>query len=535
MLDFGSLNPALERSCASENLERSIRAVPDYDDYAPEIAQALKDDTAGAQVRNVLRSIGPVADAYIMAHADIMLITGPGGSGKTTASVKKSLVETQRIFPAPDRVRRYTLGVWRQKYDNLWKATIPSWWKILPADLPGSKWVGSSPRAAQHIVNFDDGFGRCQLIARFRAFGDIADPLDLLGNEFTDCYLNEMPTLPEELLTGLIDRIGRDPPAEIIKRGGAIFGDGNAPDVLNYTYRDFYEDLKPGYALFRQPGGRHPDAENMMPIGAMDREYYHRSARLNAHRSWWVRVMVDAKPGYIRANDPVYPKFDDDRNMAIVTLHVYRELPVLVGVDNPMKPAAVYAQERGDGQLRILAEIALERGGVKELADAMLALEARRFAGCDFVTTCDPAMGAGEDLAEGSDRLRLAKYLARSVALAPTNSLDARVEWLGCKFDLSVADGPGLVIDPVCKAMRRGLNQTYAWRDIGGTDDRGSIAKTADSHVVEAAQYGASVCGSSQARHRRTELAAATAKRREEARQAARYSPLRRWKAGAAR
>jgi hypothetical protein len=84
-----------------------------------------------------------------------------------------------------------------------------------------------------------------------------------------------------------------------------------------------------------------------------------------------------------------------------------------------------------DGQLRVYAEIALERGGMEELAKAMLALEARRFQGCEFRTVCDPAMVAGEDkipdgdigsqqrISRGSDRQRLSKALGRKVDLAP--------------------------------------------------------------------------------------------------------------------
>jgi hypothetical protein len=31
----------------------------------------------------------------------------------------------------------------------------------------------------------------------------------------------------------------------VIKRAGRFYGDGNAPDVLHFIYRDFYENKKP--------------------------------------------------------------------------------------------------------------------------------------------------------------------------------------------------------------------------------------------------------------------------------------------------
>lgn len=525
MLNFGSLNETLQKSCAAENLARSADA--DFRTFAAAVPAGGNPFTgASGAVRDLMQSAGPVSDAYILGAEPAMLIIGPGGSGKTVASVKKALVEAQRIFPGPDGVRRYVLGVWRQKYVNLWKATIPSWWSILPKDLPGSRWNGAPPRDATHTLTFEDAHGPIVLTAYFRAFGETADPDDVLGNQYTDCWLNEWPTLPEDLFTALADRVGRDPPMSVIRRPGRFFGDGNAPDVLNYTYRDFYEAEKTGYRLYRQPGGLDPSAENLR---AVTRDYYVNSARLNAHRPWWINRMVHARPGFTRANDPVYPAFDDERNRAPGPIEVIRDLPVLVGVDGGLTPAAAYCQERADGQLRIIAEVALERGGMAELATAMLALEQARFRDCEFSTACDPAMGAGEDTADGSDRRRLENHLGRPVRLAATNNTDARWEAVRAKLRHTVDAGlPGLLLDPSCKGLRRGFNQTYAFRPIAGTNDRGSVEKTFDSHVHDALQYAALQCGSAEARRL---ISAAREQRQErlrEAREAGRYNPLRR-------
>jgi hypothetical protein len=500
-LDFGSLNEPLSRT---------------------------------SEGRNLLRSAGPISDAYILSTEPVSLITGPGGSGKTTASIKKCLVEAQRIFPGSDGVRRYVVGVWRQKYDNLWKATINSWWKILPEKLPGSEWTGSSPRAAQHIVRFRDAWSvshgsEIELIAQFRAFGDAADPDDLLGNECTDVWLNEMSTMPEALFIGLADRIGRDPPREVIRRAGRFFGDSNAPDVMNYCYRDFYETLKDGYKLFRQPGGLHPQAENIEAVG---REYYLNSIKINKHRPWWIKRMVHALPGFTRDNDAVYDKFDDDLNMSKEPLEVYRQLPVIVGIDGGYTPSAIYMQEMGDGQLRILAELVLERGRMKELGRAMLALEAAQFPGCDFTDWCDPSMTAGEDVEEGSDRQKLGEALGRTVNIAQTNETGKRVSAIADKIELNLGPGrPGLLVDPRCKALRRGFNQTYHYRRTHGTNDLSSIVKTPDSHPHDAAQYGALQCGSQEARRRTSDIQASLRRRREESREAGRYNPLQRRRA----
>lgn len=524
-LDLGSLNDVLGSANPHRNVMQWVESEDEWRRQHPDVVEAIHKEERTGTV-NLLRSAGPISDAYILSAAPVILIIGPGGSGKTTASCKKALVEAQRMRPGPDGRRRYVLGVWRQKYVNIWKATIPSWWKLFPKDLPRSSWTGASPREAEHRIEFEDRWGRIAIEARFRAFGETMDPDDVLGNEFTDCWLNEMPTLPEELFIALVDRVGRDPPMEISGRVGRFFGDGNAPDVLNYCYRDFFETLKNSYALFHQPSGLSSEAENLQAVG---REYYLNSARTNAHRPWWIRRMIHAQPGFARANDPVYEKFDDMRNVSRETLQVYKQLPVLVGVDGGLTPAAAYCQELSSGQLRILAEIALERGGMRELATAMLALEAARFQGCSFRTVCDPAMAPGEDLEDKSDRQRLAEYLKREVTCARTQEPNARREAIACKFDLSLEAGaPGLVLDPSCKALRRGFNQTFHYRQIAGTNDRGNVAKTFDGHVHEALQYAGLECGSAEARARGDEIERRRRERRDKAREVERYNPLRR-------
>lgn len=525
-LDLGSLNDTLGAANPYKNLMGWLESEDDFRRQHPDVVEAAHKSPPTGTV-NLLRSAGPISDAYILSDDPAALICGPGGSGKTIASCKKALVEAKRIEPGPDGVRRYVLGTWRQKYINVWSATIPSWWKVFPREhFP--KWTGASPRQAEHIIEFQDQYGRIILINRFRAFSETADPEDVLGNEFTDCYLNEWSTLPEDLFIALIDRVGREPPMSITKRAGHFYGDSNAPDVMNYIYRDFFEQRKPGYTLYLQPSGLSPFAENIAAVG---RGYYENSARMNAHRPWWIRRMIHVQPGFTRANDPVYPKYDDTRNLSAAPLKALRELPVIVGVDGGLTPAAAYFQEMPSGQMRILAELALERGGMRELADRMLALELNRFDGCSFIAVCDPSMCAGEDLEESSDRARLARYLGREVESAPTQDPGARVEAVNCKFDLTLDEGlPGLLLDPSCKVLRRGFAQTFHYRRVAGTDDRGNIAKTFDGHVHEALQYGALICGTAAAKRRIVDQARRRADVRKRNREAGRYNPvLRRW------
>lgn len=523
-LDFGSLNDALANANPHRNAMQWLESEDEFRKQHPDVVDELHKSERTGTI-NLMRSAGPVSDRYIMAFDPLMLLNGPGGSGKTTASFKKSLVEAQRMRPGPDGVRRYVLGVWRNKYVNLWKATIPSCWKVFPRDLPGSKWTGASPREAEFSIRFEDRYGHIHMTQRFRAFGEAMDADDVLGNEFTDVYLNEWNTLPEELLIALGDRVGRDPPFEISGRTGRFFGDCNAPSVTDYVYRDFFESQKPGHVLYRQPGGLEPDAENIQAVG---RAYYQNSVANNAHRPWWIKRMVKNQPGYTRANTPAWPEWDDDRNMARSTIPVIKELPVLVGIDGGLTARAVYMQERGNGQLRILAETSIEPCGMAVLGTRMLAIEGSpRFEGCEFVDSCDPSMTAGEDTeGETSERQALSRVLGRTVECAPTQQPDARRDAIRSKARLTCDDGePGLLVDPSCKTIRRGANETFHHRKIQGTDDLGDIAKTLDGHTCEAGEYGALKCGTAIARRRIDKTQREREKRREQNAGAPRYNP----------
>lgn len=548
---FGSLREHLAAANPHGNVLRSIDLVNAGGDATqrPEMRDAfveterLEAEARGAAyapgVRvDFTRSAGPVAARYVLSSDPVAIIAGPRGSAKTTETFKKVLFEGQSIRPGADGGRRYVVSVWREKYINIWDATIGSWWKLFPADLAGSNWNGSKPHPATHVLRFDDDFGPIEIIVRFRAFGDSADSDDTLGNEGTDVLLNQIDTMPERLFTWLGAVIGRDPPRGLLYPDmpddfvyGKIYGDMNAPTPISWLYRDFYEKKKPGYVLYNQPGGLEPDAENIHVVG---RGYYHNLLKL--HPKWWTNINVHNRPGFRMEADTPFanedgPLWDDRAMMSPVPLIPDPNLPVLVGEDGGLTPAAAYLQEMPDGQLRIYAEVALQRGGMKELAEHMLAIEASRFRDCDFEDAADPAMRAGEDTADGSDRKKLSKYLGREVHLAPAgyNNLDTRHQAYKDKMVIK-AGKPMLLLDPSCVVTRRGLNGSYRFHEIKnqGARDRGSIAKDFTTHVIDAGLGAAMLCGNAVARKRKTDRDQERAEARAQARQSGRYNPLNR-------
>lgn len=502
--------------------------------------QKLKGYPEGARL---LLSAGPVSDAFILSNGTRDLLNGPVGSGKTTACIKRALRRAivqppllSSLGPGRRPLRRYVLAVWRETYAQLWGTTIKSWQKVLNPVQGIGEWAGASPRSAMHRIQFEDAHGPIEFVAMFQAFGDDADPDDLGGTEYTDAYLNEMDKLREALFINLARSVGRDPtrgevglPDDETLQYGAIFGDCNAPSPLTWVYRDWWSPKKPkGYQLFRQPGGLHADAENLKAVG---RQYYHQQVEANANRPWWIRVKIDNEPGFNRDTDVVYPKFSDSRMVSAEPLAIFPDVPVLIGVDGGNTPAAGFLQEMPDGQLRIVDEVALERGDELDLARALNVKMARpRYAGCEFRVVSDPANFAGDDTTNGSWAARLGKAIGLTVHRARVSNQDTegRHRPMREKMELNLSgDRPGFIVDGVnCPTIRRGLNGTFHYHTDRGSGDRGRIAKTPDSHVIEGTEYGACECGTAGAKVRQVNKSKDREKRMAEARKAGRYSPL---------
>ncbi len=505
---------------------RSVPAEPRAPHHAfGELGDVMARLTHG---RSLLTSPGPVADAFVADASPVSLLNGPRGSAKTTSVFKKVVVEAIRMKPIqragePNGVRRYVPQIMRPKYKNLWGTSIPSWWKLFPTDA-FPEWRGANGRDADHLIRWRDAYGLVELDARFRALAEGAEEDDTRGTECTDAVLEEMDTHDVAIITNISGSLARDPVRGLMNRGGKIYGSCNAPDVMNWVYTDFWFDPKPGYKLHRQPGGLDPGAENIEVVG---RAYYEDIVLKNAHRPWYVDKMVHNRPGFTRDKDVVYPDFDDATMTSPVPLKPSPDIPVVIGFDGGLTPAALFQQHMQDARLLYLAEVALDRGGEDELATACKQVMAEpRFANCSFIGCCDPAMDAGADTKFGSMRKRLEKLLGITILICRTNEPELRHEFVRAYLRRNRPGRPGLMLDPSCKRTRRGFMQTFHYHRISGTNARAGVVKTPDSHVCEAGEYGASLSGEAVAMKRQDTLRDERMRRMAEDRPGQRYNPL---------
>lgn len=486
-------------------------------------------------LNRLMTPVGPVAAGFVKSRAFISGIMGPVGGGKTVAGIARCfrLGLSQRAVLDEQRgchVKRARIMAVRDTYPNLDRTLIKTWHQWVPKTM--GKWSGDAPRT--HNITIDvgrpgmAGFYQLDLEMIFTALGENAVEDVLRGFEGTGLWANEWDLLPRGLLEFGVGRVGRFPsPLEGGCAVAQIFGDFNAPDEDNHLY-DLFVNKKIDPALrevieaetggrqplvefFEQPGGLEENAENLhnLPGATEDnpkggKNYYIKQAALMAPDK--KRRMVDNKWGAVRSGMPVYPEFAD--RLHVVDAKPIAGLPLRIGMDAGLTPAAVIGQRTAFGQTVVLAELAtivdqddeqLDTVGPTAFGEALADLLATRFAGfpVEFAVV-DPAAATGTDktgneLSWLQTAARVAKLRIRA-APVPNNDLTIRLEAVRRPLKRILDQArPALVIDRSCTVLRRGFNSGYVYRRtaVAGGDSRyeNKPAKNQYSHVHDALQY----------------------------------------------
>lgn len=483
---------------------------------------------SGAQtpppIRMGWRAPGPVAEAFMHDMSAISVINGPIGSGKTTAAIMKAVkLATQQVASrqhtaagpgAGERwpVRRVRCCVVRDTYRQLWRSTMPSWFSRFPKTI--GTFNGAENAPASHVIPFAlPDRTMVELSMDFLAIGDQAVEDVLRGYEPTFFYLNELDLLSQQVFIYAQGRYGRFPPME---DGGptwqGILADCNAPEMDSWLYETMFlatavELRARGTALFRQPGGMEGGAENLanLPGG---RDYYQR--QINNAPDWYVQRMVHNRAGYSRAGKPVYPEFNDALHVARSNHPGVPQLPLIVGLDAAMHPAATFAQRLPSGKWLVLSEQVADPGTGPKRFGGLLAQKLReRFPAHEAIFgICDPSALYGADKAAGEkdwSEIVMAEAGIR-IRPAPTNDPVSRWEAVRRPLTMLIDGQPAFQLNPECRVLRSGFNAGYRFRRIAGTTGRFNTEqaeKTAESHPHDALQYGMSWGGEDIAIRRR--------------------------------
>ncbi len=455
----------------------------------------------------VYNSPGPVASQFLRSSAFIVGLRGPIGSGKSVASVVKLIMNARRQRRGPDGWIRRRTAIFRNTVPDLKTTTIPTWHQWVPKEI--GHWVDSGP--TRHVIT--DYTNKFQWEVWFVGLDKPKDVKKVLSMELSDAWFNEARFAPKAIIDALTGRVGRFPS---VREGGCdnaqILLDTNSPDSDHWWYvlaekdestprakeiwestRQAEEELRregilaPGQPLFEffsQPSGESPEAENLQNL----RPGYYAFAKAGKSQDY-IKVFIRNEYGFIVDGKQVYDQYSDQLHCR--PFELVRGVPLAIGLDFGLTPAAVIGQHLITGGWRTRYELVTRRMGITNFARELTLFLSQKVP--DFTVgriTGDPA-GEGAD----SDEHTAFQILAANKIIAKpahTNEFSVRTDAVNTAFGRLIDGVPGLIIHPECAVTRKGCMGGYAYKRIWqGTTERydNEPMKNEYSHPCEALQY----------------------------------------------
>lgn len=455
---------------------------------------------------------GPIAEAFMDSDAFVSGIMGPIGSGKSVTCAMKCMELSQMQTPSPLDGKRYSRGaIIRNTYPELKTTTIKTWHQWLPPDI--GNWRDEGP-PRHHIQTAD-----LDIEVLFIALDRPQDVRKLLSLELSWAWINEAREIPKAILDGLTGRVGRFPEA---KHGGCrapqIVMDTNPPDTDHWWYvlaegdtstptaEELWRSVAEAEAslreigalgegqrlfqFFHQPGGLSAEAENTEGLSHMPggrQGYYTRASAGKAPE--WTNVYVHGNYGFVLDGKPVFPEYSDTLHCAPVEFNP--RLPVYVGIDFGLTPAATFMHKTPVGRYMVFDELVTEDMGAVRFSQ-LLRDKLTGYGIREATITGDPA----GDIRAQTDEITPFQILKANdvdARPAPTNDFIKRREAVASPMMRLIDGKPGIQIDPRCKVLRKALMGGYCYRRVQVTGheryadmpDKGKF-----SHVAEALQYG---------------------------------------------
>jgi hypothetical protein len=463
----------------------------------------------GMHPKHPLEVCAPTLARFMESDAFARFIVGPVGSGKSSVDINEIIRRGMETPPCRDGVRRSRFVIVRNTYGELADTTKKTFDQWVPNPSAICEFNKNEFTATIKIHGED---GKVHIEVLFRALDRPDHVKKLLSMELTGAYINEAKEVPKAVFDMLCNRVGRFPSrADVTTKenpdGAYWFGvwlDTNPCDTDHWIYKLFErshvleqeldlpaEDGKAGskivvrFELFKQPSGLSKEAENLpfLPIG-----YYQR--QVVGKDEDWINVYVRSNWGFVREGKPVFAGYNDAFHCKPVTPNP--ALPILLGMDFGLTPAAVLGQRAAGGSYQIFDELVSEDMGAVNFAQ-----ELRRKISAEYPNR--PLRGWGDPAGEGRSQVdertpfAVVQEAGLPVDAAPTNDVRRRLEAVsGLLKRLSMSGDPALVIDPRCKVLRKGFMGGYCRARVKVSGDErfhDEPVKNAFSHVHDALQY----------------------------------------------
>lgn len=467
---------------------------------------------------------------FMESNAFGRLLRGPVGSGKSAASCVEIIRRASEQKKSSINGKRMTRwAIVRNTFPELKTTTMKTWVDWFPEDVWGPI-LWTAPY--NHHIRMGDL--DCEVI--FLALDKPDDVGKLLSLELTGAFVNEGREVPKAIFDGLSMRVGRFPGK---RHGGPTWygwwADTNPPDDDHWwpimegsvPAPDYYSDeeraalVRPkNWEFFKQPGGMlpitdsagnivdwelNPKAENLSNLPKM---YY--PNLISGKTTGWIQVYVGNQIGGVEHDLAVYRQFAKDTHVAKEAIQPSLNLPLSIGWDFGLTPAAIVGQKTPSGRLLVMKEIigrdvgaerfckqvwralAADERFVPWVGDADIDGKVRAAQDMEIMVWGDPA---GDDRAQTDERtpFQILSNNGFRVRQAPTNDPGLRIESVE-SFLTSMVDGlPAFLIDPNCRMLIRGFEGKYQYEQSRTQSKDGEHKSTPKkdrySHPHDALQY----------------------------------------------
>lgn len=467
----------------------------------------MKQDHFTGLQRSFVYNAPPTLTRFMQSESFGRLAVGPVGSGKTTSAIVELSRRMKQQMPAyvdpvrPHTPRRFTrYAIIRQTLKQLKDTVLKD---ILSRYALVADW-----RVSESTLYFREGDVHSEWM--FVPLDEPEDKKRLLSTNLTAAYVNECIEIDLGLLSDIAGRCGRYPNEELgVPTWKGIICDTNMPlentDWAKFIKRGLANEI-PEWQMFRQPGGRHPDAENLEHLEQtpdtillpesdprrreQGRKYYERLVATGTVD--YIRRYVDCEFGLDPSGSAVYGESFEYARHVRRNVEPVDERMLFIGQDFGRNPGCVITQLTGRGELLVLAEIASYGIGLHQHIQERLKpiLATPRFVGRRFIIVGDPAGIARSSLFEINE-FDLMKQLGMPCIPAPTNDPDRRIG----SVDAKLLSARSILIDEdECPILIEGLNGSYRYpKNKEGVDKPRPEKGTPWSHVQDALQYACMV------------------------------------------
>ncbi|MDP2620998.1 MAG: phage terminase large subunit [Hyphomicrobiales bacterium] len=469
----------------------------------------------------------PILADFHRSEAFIRGVRGPRGSGKSVSCVMEMVIRAHQQAPDRWRRRRSRFAAIRNTYAELKKTTMATWKEWVPETIAPIN-LGE-PMTARMILKLPDGT-TVDMEVVFISCDKPADVGKLKSMENTAVWLNEASELDKSVLDMATATVGRFPNKKdgVSFTWAGIIMDTNSMDDDHWWYAlaegaDDPDDQAAGEELKAK-------IQEQLALLGMDRplmqfweqppalleadgSYVPNPACENANNQpmgfayWlllvagkskdWIDLNILNKYGKVIDGKPVYSEYDDQVHGKPLSLTPIDGMPIRIGMDFGLSPAAVPGQCSPMGKLLVFGElVAKERSmGMQQfINDALKPYLVNRFGLTDrngdpwrYIITGDPAgdSRSQNDEVTGFDVVRNAGF---DIEAAPTNNFSARRD--GVAWFLNKREG--FAMDKSAISCRKGLRGGYHYRRVQvGGDARYADTpyKNKYSHPGDALQY----------------------------------------------